>query len=155
MIFTIFFLTEEGSAFTYNRTSETMELTSNKVSRSKLRNSLPDLTNRQTRQGLTQEWKNTRRIMQRQHLNLTSATVWFDLILSEPFCAPSLYLKRKALCRSLSSLQYLFAGSSLQLSCKSVDKSDFTFLVLQMKCLRSSTTLVANTVTVKDGYLPN
>lgn len=39
-------ITEEGAAFTYNRTSETMELTSNKVSRSKLRNSLPPLTNR-------------------------------------------------------------------------------------------------------------
>lgn len=45
-----FYLTEEGVAFTYNNTSETMELTSNKVSRSKLRNSLPDLaTNRHVR----------------------------------------------------------------------------------------------------------
>lgn len=135
----------QGAAFTYNRTSETMELTSNKVSRSKLRNSLPDLANRQT--GI----KDKSITMQRRIL--TSATVGFDLIVYEPSYTPSVYLKRKALCRSLSSLQYLSTGSSLQLSCKPIDKSDFPFLFCF--CWRSSVTLVTNAVTVKDGYLPN
>lgn len=51
-------------------------------------------------------------------------------------CSCAVYLKRKALCCSPSSLQYLFMGSSLQLNCKDKDKSDFTFL-LQIKCLTS------------------
>lgn len=43
------------------------------------------------------------------------------------------YLKRNALCSSCSSLQYLFPGSSLQLSCKSIDKSDSFFWSLNFR----------------------
>lgn len=76
-------VTTEAALLTYNRTSATMELTSNTVSRSKPENSLPALTERHTDSKV--KTMPTHQIS--LHVHMT-------------------YLNRKAVCSARSPVQY-------------------------------------------------